>query len=304
VYYGADSDYLKAFSITDAKLSISAASSTAFAYPGTTPSVSANGTSDGIVWAVENSNGAGVLHAYDAGDVAKELYNSDQAADGRDHFTDNKFITPTIANGKVYVGTPTGVIIFGLFTATAVKASLNPTVFGQSVTFTATVSSKAEGTITGTVSFKDGTTVLGSGTVSDGKATFSTSALAVGGHSITAEYSGNTSYGSSASAALAHTVNKASTTAKLTSSLNPSTVGKTVTFKATIATTAPGTGTPTGTVTFNDGATTLGSVALDSGTASYTTTKLARASHSITAVYSGSKDNLGATSAVLTQKVD
>jgi kumamolisin len=189
-------------------------------------------------------------------------------------------------------------------TSTAVTASVNPTVYGQTVTFTATVSSTTAGTITGTVSFKDGATVLGSGTVSGGKATLSTSVLAAGSQSITAVYSGNTSYGSSASAALAHTVNKARTTAKLTSSLNPSTVGKSVTFKATIAATAPGTGTPTGTVTFKDGATTLGSVALDSGIASYTTTKLAHASHSITAVYSGSKDNLVATSAVLTQKVD
>lgn len=117
VYYGADSDYLKAFSISEAKLSLSGSSATVFAYPGTTPSVSANGTAEGIVWAVENSGGAGVLHAYEAGDVSKELYNSDQAADGRDHFTDNKFITPTIANGRVFVGTPTGVVVFGLFKA-------------------------------------------------------------------------------------------------------------------------------------------------------------------------------------------
>jgi len=77
--------------------------------------VSANGASDGIVWAVENDGGAGVLHAYDATDLANELYNSNQAVNGRDHFADNKFITPMIANGKVYVGTPTGVVVFGLF---------------------------------------------------------------------------------------------------------------------------------------------------------------------------------------------
>ena len=86
---------------------------TAFGYPGATPSISANGTSNGIVWAIENSSPA-VLHAYDA-TTLNELYNSNQAAGGRDHFGNgNKFITPTIVNGKVFVGTPNGVAVFGL----------------------------------------------------------------------------------------------------------------------------------------------------------------------------------------------
>jgi hypothetical protein len=115
VYYGAVSDSLKAFSIVNAKLVAPAGSQSpsGFGYPGTTPSISANGTSDGIVWAVENQNGNGVLHAYDATNLGGELYNSSQAANGRDTFSDNKFITPMIANGKVYVGTPTGVAVFG-----------------------------------------------------------------------------------------------------------------------------------------------------------------------------------------------
>jgi Immunoglobulin I-set domain len=115
VYYGGVSDHLRAFSIANAKLSTPASSMSAesFGYPGTTPSISANGTSAGIVWAVEN-NGGGVLHAYDATNLATELYNSNQAANNRDHFADNKFITPMIANGKVYVGTPNGVAVFGL----------------------------------------------------------------------------------------------------------------------------------------------------------------------------------------------
>jgi hypothetical protein len=115
VYYGAMSDHLRAFSIANAKLTTPASSLTSesFAYPGTTPSISANGTSAGIVWAVENS-ATGVLHAYDATNVATELYNSNQAANSRDHFADNKFITPMIANGKVYVGTPNSVAVFGL----------------------------------------------------------------------------------------------------------------------------------------------------------------------------------------------
>jgi hypothetical protein len=115
VYYGAVSDSLKAFSIVNAKLVAPAGSqsSSGFAYPGTTPGISANGTSAGIVWAVENQNGNGVLHAYDATNLGNELYNSIQAANGRDNFSDNKFVTPMIANGKVYVGTPTGVAVFG-----------------------------------------------------------------------------------------------------------------------------------------------------------------------------------------------
>jgi hypothetical protein len=85
-----------------------------FAYPGTAPAISANGTSNGIVWA--HANGAtAVLHAYDAANLAHELYNSNQAANGRDHFgTGNKFITPTIADGKVFVGTTNSVAVFGL----------------------------------------------------------------------------------------------------------------------------------------------------------------------------------------------
>jgi immunoglobulin I-set domain protein len=115
VYYGAVTDHLRAFSIANAKLTTPASSLTSesFAYPGTTPSISANGNSAGIVWAVEN-NGGGVLHAYDATNVGTELYNSNQAANSRDHFADNKFITPMIANGKVYVGTPNSVAVFGL----------------------------------------------------------------------------------------------------------------------------------------------------------------------------------------------
>jgi hypothetical protein len=119
VYYGAVDDNLRAFSIVNALLVTPAGSASAasFGYPGTTPSISANGTSNGIVWAVQNGN-SGVLHAYDATNLATELYNSTQAGN-RDQFTDNKFITPMIANGKVYVGTPNSVAVFGLLSDSA-----------------------------------------------------------------------------------------------------------------------------------------------------------------------------------------
>ncbi len=115
VYYGAVNDRVKAFPIANAKLATTASvqSSNSFQYPGTTPAVSASGITNGIVWAVENSSPA-VLHAYDAGTL-QELYNSNQAASSRDHFGNgNKFITPMVANGKVFVGTQSGVAEFGL----------------------------------------------------------------------------------------------------------------------------------------------------------------------------------------------
>jgi hypothetical protein len=85
-----------------------------FPYPGATPSISANGTSDAILWAVENG-GVATLHAYDATDLSKELYNSNQAPFVQDQVgPGNKFITPTVANGKVYVGTTYGVAVYGL----------------------------------------------------------------------------------------------------------------------------------------------------------------------------------------------
>jgi hypothetical protein len=116
IYYGDVSGNLKAFTLSGAKLSAApqSQSATQFTYPGTAPSVSANGTANAIVWAHENTSPA-VLHALDAGNLAHELYNSNQAAANRDHFgAGNKYITPTVADGKVFVGTTNGVAVFGL----------------------------------------------------------------------------------------------------------------------------------------------------------------------------------------------
>ena len=115
LYYGSVGDSIKAFPIASARVASTPSSKTAktFTYPGTTPGISASGTSNAILWAVENSNPA-VLHAYNATNLTIELYNSTQAAGGRDSFgAGNKFITPTIVNGRVYVGTQTGVAVFG-----------------------------------------------------------------------------------------------------------------------------------------------------------------------------------------------
>jgi hypothetical protein len=115
VYYGGQTDTLKALPVTNAFLATTPSSHSAlvFPYPGATPAISANGTANGIVWAAENG-ATGALHAYDATDLSRELYNSNQAG-ARDQFgPGNKFITPMIAQGRVYVGATNGVAVFGL----------------------------------------------------------------------------------------------------------------------------------------------------------------------------------------------
>ena len=119
IYFGPEAGSLAQFTLANAKLSTSAASLTTetFKYPGTIPSVSANGTTNGIVWAEEHVNPS-VLHAYLASNLATELYNSNQAANKRDHFgVATHFGVPTISNGKVYVGTSDSVAVFGLLGA-------------------------------------------------------------------------------------------------------------------------------------------------------------------------------------------
>ena len=168
--------------------------------------------------------------------------------------------------------------------STTVASSLNPSTFGQGVTFTATVTASS-GTPTGTVTFKNGTVTLGTGTLSGGSATFTTATLTVGTHSITAVYNGDANFAPSTSPALSQVVNQAASTTSVVSSVNPSAVGQAVTFTATVR---PATsGTPTGTVTFSDGATVLGTGTLSLGKATFTTSALAVGSHSITASYGG-----------------
>jgi hypothetical protein len=116
VYYAPASGPMRAFTMTNAELSSSATSqtTTGFEYPGTFPVISANGQANAIVWAYENSSPA-VLHAYAAGNLATELYNSNQAAGNRDQFgSGNKYIAPTVADGKVFVGSTNSVAVFGL----------------------------------------------------------------------------------------------------------------------------------------------------------------------------------------------
>jgi hypothetical protein len=173
--------------------------------------------------------------------------------------------------------------------ATTLTSSVNPSLIGQTVTFTAVVQPQVgSGVPTGNVTFKDGLTTLATVALNaSGVAAFSTSGLAVGVHSITAAYAGSGNFNASTSVTLSQTVHE-STTTTLTSSVNPAVLGQTVTFTATVAVVAPGSGIPTGTVTFKDGSTTLATVALNAGgVAAFSSSGLAVGSHNITAAYAG-----------------
>jgi Bacterial Ig-like domain (group 3) len=188
-----------------------------------------------------------------------------------------------------------------LSSTTTIASSSNPSALGQSVTFTATVTSQGSGTPTGTVNFTDGSTTLCNAVaLSGGMATCAYSALPVGSDLVTAAYSGDSNF-SGSSASLNQTVNQAATTLMLASSLNPSGLDSPVTFTATVMPQYGG--QASGTVTFKDGATTLGSAAVSGNAASLTTSSLAIGTHSITAVYSGDSNFVGSTSNTVSQVV-
>src|SRR5439155_26291299 len=129
----------------------------------------------------------------------------------------------------------------------ALVSSNNPSVFGQSAIFAATVSavSPGAGTPTGTVTFSVDGTPLETNTLAAGVVRYTNTTFSVGSHLITAAYNGDGSFNTSTSSTLTQTVAKASTTNTVTSSLNPSVVNNSVTFTATVSAVAPGNGTPT-----------------------------------------------------------
>lgn len=188
-------------------------------------------------------------------------------------------------------------------TTTTLVSSTNPSVYGQSLTFTATVATNVSGAgvPTGSVTFLDGSTSLGIAPLSGGIAILRTAGLSAATHSITATYGGNGSLSGSTSPALLQSVNQDSTTTTLVSSANPSAYGQSVRFTATVAANAPGAGVPTGLVTFLSDATTLGTAPLTGGAASYSTAGLTPATHSITAVYGGDGNFTRSTSSAVSQ---
>ena len=206
-------------------------------------------------------------------------------------------------NGSTGTLTGTNQVVNKANPSVAVTSSLNPSVFGQSVTLTATVTAAApgSGTPTGTVTFLDGGVSIGTGTLSSGVATLAISSLTVGNHTISATYGGDGSFntGSGSLTGNPQVVNKADTSSTQTSSLNPSVFGQSVTFTVTVSAVAPGSGTPTGTVTFKDGGSSIGTGTLSGGVATFTTSSLPSGNHTITASYGGD-GNFNTSSGALT----
>ncbi|HZP64731.1 MAG TPA: Ig-like domain repeat protein, partial [Rudaea sp.] len=241
---------------------------------------------------VDNGNGTGTLAGTPAAGTAGTYNCTITASNGIPPDATQPF-TLTVANAPS--------------TTTLGANPPSPSVFGQSVTFTATVTATppAVGTPTGTVTFLDNGSSIGTGTLSGGVATLTTGALAVGStHSITAQYGGDSNFGTSTSSALPYTVNQDGTTTALNANPNPSMFNQNVTFTATVTATAPGAGTPTGTVTFKDGSTTLGPGTLTGGVATFSTSTLSVGPHTITAQYGGDVDFTGSTSTTVNQTVN
>jgi hypothetical protein len=187
-------------------------------------------------------------------------------------------------------------------TTTTLSSSPNPSTYGQAVTFTAVVTSSIGAPPDGeTVTFMEGTTILGTGALSGGSASFTTSALPAGTDYIKAVYGGDSKFLGSKSNAVRQVVSKATSTTTLASSRNPSNSGQYVTFTARVA--PQFSGTPTGKVTFLNGATVLATKALSNGAASFATSKLSLGSNIITAVYGGDSNFASSTSAPVNQFV-
>jgi len=191
--------------------------------------------------------------------------------------------------------TPTDAVDYGAATATVtltvtkttptviLTSSANPSVYGGSVTFRATTNAAG----TGTVLFYDGGSLLGPGAISGGVATYTLNSFGGGTHSITASYAGDSNYLSAVSAALSQVVTKSPVTITVTSSVNPSNFGQSVTFTFAVTGVA-GLATPTGSIAFTDGGTLIVSPVLNPlGVATYTTVTLSGGSHSLAAIYGG-----------------
>jgi hypothetical protein len=179
--------------------------------------------------------------------------------------------------------------------STSLTSSPNPSVAGQSITFTATITPSDA---TGTVTFLNSGSSIGSALVSGGTATFSTSGLPAGSNSITASYGGDSRYAASTSSVLIQTV-KASTTTALSASPSTSAYGDTVTLTATVTPSAA-----TGSVQFFNGTTSLGTANLTNGQAQLVLTSLPSGTASLTATYSGDANNTGSTSAAIAETVN
>jgi hypothetical protein len=225
--------------------------------------------------------------------------------------TDTSYVDTTVAPGpysyrvraigavgpSAYAG-PVAVTVPQPGSTTVVLNGPNPSLVGQDVTFTATVSPVlATGTPTGTVTFTANGFSTSVPVDALGVATHTTAALPAGVHTITADYSGDAVFLPSTSSAT-QTVNKAGTATAVVSDLNPSTVGQTVTFTATVSP-----ATATGTVQFTVDGAAVADVPLVAGQATYSTAGLATGAHAIAVTYGGDAAHLPSSSGTLTQTV-
>ena len=240
-------------------------------------------TNTAVTWSLSPTTGAGAINTTSGLYTAPTLVTTPQTVT----------ITATSQANTSVKGTAT--LTLKATPTLSVASSKNPSTYGGSVTFTATISSGP----TGSMTFFDGSTSLGTGTISGTTATLTTTSLAGGSHSITANWAGNTNYSTVTSSAITQTVNKATPTLSVASSKNPSNYGDSVTFTATISSGLTG-----NTLTFYDGSTSLGTGTISGTTATLTTTTLAVGSHSITVKWAGNTNYSAVTSSAITQTVN
>ena len=247
-----------------------------------------------------NAAGTAAVYSYSNANLTQIVAGSPVAvASGAVNYTFPAY------SATVFVFTPK--TTSAIATTTSLSTSATQVTFGQSVAFTATVAPTAgSGVPTGSVNFFDGTTQIGTGALNaSGVAMFSSSSLAVGAHSVTAVYAGDANFSGSTSGVVAITIvalAKTNTTTAVSASAMQVTSGQSVMFSAVVTPTA-GSGTPTGSVTFLDGATSLGMATLSGGSGSVSSSTLSLGTDTITVMYSGDANFSGSTSSAVTVTV-
>jgi len=216
-----------------------------------TPAQSAAVTPSGTVTFFDGSTPLATVGVSTTADVATARLDTASLVQGPHLLTATYGGDPTFATSTS--GAPVIVSVAEAATTVTVASASGQSVVGQAVVFTAFIASSASGE-TGTVQFDDNGSLIGMGAVSGGQATLETSSLALGAHPITAIYEGDDNFvGGSSTNTIAQTVNPAATSTEVASAHDPGLVGQTIAYSATVAVTAPGSGTPTGTVSFSDG---------------------------------------------------
>ena len=221
-------------------------------------------------------------------------------------------VTGTVRVDSNSINTPSNLLLQGIVESTypstvLLSATPDPAIVGQEVTFAVQVVSAGGIVATGKVTLLDGTDTLATLPLVNGVASTNISTLALGKHTITASYTGDVNNNAAVSSPVIEVIQAApvdgGTTTSLTSSANPSAVGSTVTFTATVTSVAGNSSLPTGTLTFLDGSTVLGTAPLAAGKATLSVSTLTQGTHSITAKYGGSGSYTASVSAPLSEVI-